>query len=551
MPIAFDDPRFLWLLPAIVPLLWLGRKRLRYVDRWRRRVALLLRAAVLTLLVLILAGPQAVRIQSDLTVIAVLDRSSSVRQFARPPTSTPSGGQAGAQAPGAINGPTPDQWLDAQLRHAASPTFVSEADGRQAHRRPDDRYGLIAFDRKASVLALPAHGLPPESSLIQTPTEGTDPAAAIRLALALFPADTSKRMVLAWDGNATVADADVLAAARQAAAAGIPIDVIPIAYRARRQVVVESVDAPSQARTGQTVALRVVLRAASPAAGTLLVRQNGTTIDLAPGKDGLGQPITQADWLPANAAPAIQPPAQPGGTTTPNAASPTPSGGGGGFLCVRRIEIPMHDRGPNRFEVHFEPADATGLVTTNLRAEGFSFVHGRGKLLLVGDGSSSSPRREQGQPVQPVGNPLLAALTSRGLEVATLPPDAFPATVAELQPYDAVILHNIPVEELSPSQQQLLVRYVNDLGGGLIVIGGPDSFGAGGWAGSPVDPILPVSCEIPAYSVLPSGALILVIDHSGSMASPVSGTLYNQQQLANEAAVLAVRTLFPGDMVGV
>ena len=101
-------------------------------------------------------------------------------------------------------------------------------------------------------------------------------------------------------------------------------------------------------------------------------------------------------------------------------------------------------------------------------------------------------------------------------------------------------------------QQRLMAKYVHDLGGGLIMLGGPDSFGAGGWTNSQLDKyILPVSCQIPSQTILPSGALVLVIDRSGSMGSPVGGTMKTQQELANEAAVLALNTLYPQDMVGV
>ena len=54
-------------------------------------------------------------------------------------------------------------------------------------------------------------------------------------------------------------------------------------------------------------------------------------------------------------------------------------------------------------------------------------------------------------------------------------------------------------------QQEMLCRYVNDLGGGLIMIGGPNSFGAGGWIGSPVAEILPVDLDPPQKKQLPKG----------------------------------------------
>src|SRR5207253_2299178 len=96
-----------------------------------------------------------------------------------------------------------------------------------------------------------------------------------------------------------------------------------------------------------------------------------------------------------------------------------------------------------------------------------------------------------------------------------------------------------------------LAKYVNDLGGGLIMIGGPESFAAGAWTNSPIDRILPVECQVPSQTVLPSGALVVVIDRSGSMGEGLSGSTDSKEVIANESACLAISTLYPQDYVGV
>ncbi|MEL7087980.1 MAG: VWA domain-containing protein, partial [Planctomycetota bacterium] len=63
--------------------------------------------------------------------------------------------------------------------------------------------------------------------------------------------------------------------------------------------------------------------------------------------------------------------------------------------------------------------------------------------------------------------------------------------------------------------------------------------------------ILPVDCEIPSQTVLPSGALVLVIDKSGSMSATVGTTNQTQMEFASEAAALAISTLYPHDMIGI
>ena len=62
----------------------------------------------------------------------------------------------------------------------------------------------------------------------------------------------------------------------------------------------------------------------------------------------------------------------------------------------------------------------------------------------------------------------------------------------------------------------MLATYVHDMGGGLVMIGGPDTFGAGGWQGSEVEKILPVDMDIPAQRQVGKGALVLIM-HSCEM----------------------------------
>jgi hypothetical protein len=58
--------------------------------------------------------------------------------------------------------------------------------------------------------------------------------------------------------------------------------------------------------------------------------------------------------------------------------------------------------------------------------------------------------------------------------------------------------------------------------------------------------------SIPAERVLPAGALVLVIDHSGSMAQPMPKDRFViKQDVANESAILALKTLMRGDLFGV
>lgn len=73
--------------------------------------------------------------------------------------------------------------------------------------------------------------------------------------------------------------------------------------------------------------------------------------------------------------------------------------------------------------------------------------------------------------------------------------------------YDVYILSDLPADDLTRNQQQLLVRAVEG-GAGLIMLGGRSSFGAGGWARTELAGILPVSLlpdrenELTGYSLV-------------------------------------------------
>lgn len=486
------------------------------MDPVRRWVSMGLRALVLLVIVMMLAGFQAVQRHSALSVVAVVDQSESVRRFGAIPENLKQ------------QGVDPSRWIYQYLSMAAD-----------KDNRHDDRAGLIEYDGKAYVSKPVLEAYDFETGGIVQPVEGTDSAAALRLAMAQFPPDTGQRIIWASDANDTASgpaylsengnfagsiagasESDVLAVAREAAAAGIKIDVLPVNYEVKREVMVEALYAPQQAREGQTAALRVVLRATEPTNGRMFVKHDGQDVMLAGADGALGWPIGEGDWT--------------------QELTESEHSSAGRWVSVKQIDLPLAYSGANRFEVVFEPDESEhdGMAVNN-KAQAFTLVGGTGRVLVVNNVPGES------------GEILPNALRGRGIELDVVPAGALPNSLTRLQRYDAVIFQNVPADQVSIPQQRMLARYVNDLGGGFIMVGGPDSFGAGGWANSPIDDILPVTCTIPTQKVLPSGALVLVIDRSGSMGSPVGGTSKSQQEVANEAALLAISTLYPQDLVGV
>jgi hypothetical protein len=102
----------------------------------------------------------------------------------------------------------------------------------------------------------------------------------------------------------------------------------------------------------------------------------------------------------------------------------------------------------------------------NNELSAFAQVVGPPRVLIVADEDMESLYMGQ-------------ALLQQGLTVDTVGSSGLPADLATLSNYQSVILMNIPARNLGPRRMQLLQMYVRDLGGGLVVIGGPNTYGPG------------------------------------------------------------------------
>ena len=110
---------------------------------------------------------------------------------------------------------------------------------------------------------------------------------------------------------------------------------------------------------------------------------------------------------------------------------------------------------------------------------------------------------------------LVAALESQRQQVDTIVPEALPTDFAGLATYDSVVLVDVPRIRLSDRQLAALQVYVRDLGKGLVMVGGPDSYGAGGYQKTPLEETLPVDMGVRDRQKQPDIALVVVIDAVG------------------------------------
>ncbi|MFQ5848973.1 MAG: VWA domain-containing protein [Candidatus Binatia bacterium] len=144
---------------------------------------------------------------------------------------------------------------------------------------------------------------------------------------------------------------------------------------------------------------------------------------------------------------------------------------------------------------------------------------------------------------------MARVLAVQGYEVVEASAGQATFSLPELLAFDLLVLDNLPAYRLSRARMEAIEAYVRDLGGGLVVIGGPKSYGAGGYYRSPLERVLPVEMRPPARLELPHVALLFVLDKSGSMGEGPRGM--TKLELAKAAAISSAELLNPSDQVGI
>ena len=326
--------------------------------------------------------------------------------------------------------------------------------------RPDgDVAGIVAFGKQALVERLPSD-LQEIDRLASTPVKSaTDIGAALRLATALFPDDAQKRIVLLSDGNDTTGGGQAEAAL--AASQGVRIETRRIGPGDVDEVLVERLTTPSTARLGESVPVVAEIRSSVAQTATVRLFADGTLVATQPVELAAGSTTVTFDVKPTEA----------------------------GFHTFRAVVEAARD-----------------TFSQNDRADSNTIVKGEPRtLVLAGDDA--------------VAAELVAALRNQRQVVDTLVPEALPTDFASLAGYDSVVLVDVPRLRLNDRQLAALQVYVRDLGKGLVMVGGPKSYGAGGYQKTALEETLPVDMGVRDRQKQPDIALVVVIDQSGSMAA--------------------------------
>jgi Mg-chelatase subunit ChlD len=361
---------------------------------------------------------------------------------------------------------------------------------------PRDYIGVIAFAREPSVELAPTR----KDSLnnwhiteisSNPPRDYTDIAAALKLAAALVPEDAFGRFVLISDGNENLGNASEESAILKAAGIEVythSIGTVTKRAKARGEIALRSLDAPERLAEGEAFDIRVTIDSTIDTDSTLRIFRNDSVI--------------AEKRVPLIAA------------------------GENVFVISQRAD----QQGFYNVRAEVEALESDAFVQNNSR-EAFAIVEGQPRTLyLYGDAHPS---------------PAILRVLAEGKFVSDIKGSAaIPRTLAGFQNYDLVIFDNVPASALTPDQMRMVQSYVRDLGGGFVMIGGDQSFGPGGYYKTAVEETLPVSLDVRQKKHLPSLALTLVIDKSGSMEGL-------KIQLTHEAASAAADFLSDRDLLGV
>jgi Ca-activated chloride channel family protein len=317
---------------------------------------------------------------------------------------------------------------------------------------------------------------------------GSNVEAALGLAYGLFPPGFVKRAVLLTDGVET--DGDMVSEAGRARDFGIRVHVVPYTRPAPAEVAVRQLRLPERVKVGETFEVHADVYATRPTRARARLFQ-GETLN---GLDG----VREVDLVP-----------------------------GENDLVWKSV---VRLAGPVTYAFELEPIGPDKFAENNRFATTID-VPGRPSVLYI-----------EGTPEH--AGPFSSALTAQQLDVDVRPAVGMPTSLKELERYDFLVLSDVSKDQISLQGQELVEQYVRDLGGGFLFAGGEQGFGLGGWYNTTIERILPVRMENERKKEMPSVAMMVVLDRSGSMNGlPL--------EMAKAAAKATVGILSPDDLVGV
>jgi Ca-activated chloride channel homolog len=371
-------------------------------------------------------------------------------------------------------------------------SYVSATDRALA---PDDEMAVLSFGGDVAVVSPPGQPGTPPKLTEPANRKATDIAQAIDAAVALLSEGGERRILLLTDGNQTRGDVEREAARLRGD--GIRLDAAVPPAEGGADITVDKLIAPPVLAEGSVLPLR-------------FVAHNG----------GAERPAVLNLFLD--------------GEIVNSAAVALPNG-------LTTLEVPYQATGRGSHRLRVELAVQGDPIPQNNQREIAITVTAKARILLL------TPRRHS----------LLAEVLERhNIVVQVKPPRDAPTRIDNLRDYHGVLVEEATGADFENVQLDVLERYVREFGGGLVVVGGPRTFGDIRFARTALRGLLPVTLE-PRRPIPRSReplALVILIDRSNSMGyNSAIRTLHDGEKLryAKEAALTVVHQLRDTDLVGV
>lgn len=374
--------------------------------------------------------------------------------------------------------------LSASVPRLVSDEIVSKISGRLGTLKFPDQVGFASF-AKDQQLEQPM-GLRLGTGIsADIDRSGSDIAAALRFSASNLEGSApggARRVVLVSDGNST--EGDPVQEAKNLATAGIVVDVVPVQYDHQDEVILEHVQVPETIRPGEAFSVDSVLWSSRGTAATLVLSEEDQIIERRPVQLESGR----------------------NRITFGMAATSSP---------LRRLRVTV-----------FPEAGSDSLAQNNSGLALVRTVQPARVLLVTND------------PEQTISN----ALAGGSMLVDTVSPAEVSRLAEDFLGIEALILDDVSAFELDSERIELIEKLVHSNGMGLLMVGGANSFGAGGWRGTKVEEALPVKMDIRQRKKLPNGALAVIL-HTCEFGQ---GNLW-----ARRIAQASLEALTPKDFFGV
>lgn len=350
------------------------------------------------------------------------------------------------------------------------------------NKNEKDKYSVLSFGEKATIEQMMGkEGLRFPKWDEETGKDHTNIEGAINLASSVFSNNSGGRIVLFTDGNETMGN--LTEAAKLLKNRSIELDTVLLNPHQYEDTAVTEVEVPSTLYEGEKAAVSVTIESNTAKTGLLHFYENNNKI--------ISKPIDISE-----------------GTN------------------IVPIEFTVEQAGLVTFKAEVELTN--DAYAENNKLQVVNMVKTIPQILLV----QNSPNEA-----------LVQALEAAGYKVEVRSSIQLPTVLSGYLNYQSIIFNNIAATDITENQMNLVEKSVKDFGIGFLMTGGENSFGLGGYFQTPIEKLLPVDMDIKGKKEMPSLALMIVLDRSGSM----DGSKFS---LAKEAAARSVELLQESDTLG-